>query len=49
MLVAVFGDAHAHADALDAVIRSAEAAGAQEPGRWATWSAAGRIRSTRSG
>ena len=30
MLVAVFGDAHAHADALDAVIRSAEAAGAQE-------------------
>src|SRR4051794_17347937 len=30
MLVAVFGDAHAHADALDAVIRAAQASGAQE-------------------
>jgi predicted phosphodiesterase len=30
MLVAVFGDAHAHADALDAVIAAAERAGAQQ-------------------
>jgi hypothetical protein len=30
MLVAVFGDAHAHADALDAVIGAARASGAQE-------------------
>ena len=30
MLVAVFGDAHAHADALDAVIGAAQASGAQE-------------------
>ena len=30
MLVAVFGDAHAHADALDAVIEAAEACGARE-------------------
>jgi predicted phosphodiesterase len=30
MLVAVFGDAHAHADALDAVIAAAEGSGAQE-------------------
>ena len=30
MLVAVFGDAHAHADALEAVIRAAERAGAEE-------------------
>jgi predicted phosphodiesterase len=30
MLVAVFGDAHAHGDALDAVITAAEASGAEE-------------------
>jgi predicted phosphodiesterase len=30
MLVAVFGDAHAHAEALEAVVRAAEAAGAAE-------------------
>jgi predicted phosphodiesterase len=30
MLVAVFGDAHAHAEALDAVIAAAEASGVQE-------------------
>jgi predicted phosphodiesterase len=30
MLVAVFGDAHAHGDALDAVIAAADAAGADE-------------------
>lgn len=30
MLVAVFGDAHAHAEALDAVIRAAESYGVQE-------------------
>jgi hypothetical protein len=30
MLVAVLGDSHAHADALEAVIRAAEGAGAQE-------------------
>jgi predicted phosphodiesterase len=30
MVVAVFGDAHAHADALEAVIRSADDSGAQE-------------------
>jgi predicted phosphodiesterase len=30
MLVAVFGDAHAHAEALDAVIGAAESAGVQE-------------------
>src|ERR1044072_2112614 len=30
MLVAVFGDAHAHAEALDAVIVAAESAGAQQ-------------------
>jgi predicted phosphodiesterase len=30
MLVAVFGDSHAHADALDAVIEAAEASGAQQ-------------------
>ena len=30
MLIAVFGDAHAHADALDAVIAAAEASGAEQ-------------------
>jgi predicted phosphodiesterase len=30
MLVAVFGDSHAHAEALDAVIEAAEASGAQQ-------------------
>src|SRR6478609_8743774 len=30
MLVAAFGDAHAHAEALDAVIRAAKASGAEE-------------------
>jgi predicted phosphodiesterase len=30
MLVAVFGDSHAHAEALDAVLRAAEGAGVQE-------------------
>ncbi|MET0761261.1 MAG: metallophosphoesterase family protein, partial [Thermoleophilaceae bacterium] len=30
MLVAVFGDAHAHAEALEAVIRAAESSGVQE-------------------
>ena len=30
MVVAVFGDAHGHAEALDAVIGAAEACGAQE-------------------
>ena len=30
MVVAVFGDAHAHAEAFDAVIGAAEASGAQE-------------------
>ena len=30
MIVAVFGDAHAHADALEAVLAAAERAGAEE-------------------
>src|SRR4051812_47213459 len=30
MLIAVFGDAHAHADALEAVIAAADASGAEE-------------------
>ena len=30
MLVAVFGDAHAHAEALDAVLAAAQRAGAHE-------------------
>jgi predicted phosphodiesterase len=30
MLVAVFGDAHAHAEALEAVIRAADASGAEQ-------------------
>jgi hypothetical protein len=35
MLVAVFGDSHAHADALDAVIGAADACGVD--GLWSLW------------
>jgi hypothetical protein len=47
MVVAVFSDAHAHAEALDAVIDAATACGVQALGRLGTWSAAARIRGTR--
>ena len=36
VVVAVFGDAHAHAEALDAVIGAAEAAARRSCGRWGT-------------
>ena len=36
MVVAVFGDAHAHAEALDAVIAAAEAAARRSCGRSGT-------------
>ncbi len=44
MVVAVFGDAHAHAEALDAVIDAAEACGAQE--LWSLGDMAGPTPST---